>query len=104
MDGLQCIDGVATRGFNDATVVGIETGAPLGAEAVGDLAEYEPGSKCPFGIVVGRRAERESRQPSRLHLMPTKVVVIGIAIKSVRATFGRNIRVHNLYGSEGFPE
>jgi hypothetical protein len=29
MDGLQCIDGVATRGFNDAKAVGIETGAPL---------------------------------------------------------------------------
>ena len=54
-DGLKSADGAAASGFYDRPDVGIELGAPFGAEAVGDFAEHDAGPQGSLGAVVGRR-------------------------------------------------
>jgi len=53
-DGLEHADRSSSRGFNDGSDVGVEFGAPLGSEAVGDLAEDDARARRPLRTVVGR--------------------------------------------------
>ena len=54
-DGGQDPDSSSSGGLEDGPDVGIESGAPLGSEAIGDLAEDDAGPKCLLGAVIGRR-------------------------------------------------
>ena len=46
---------MAAGSFDDGANVGVEFGAPLGAEAVGDFPEHGAGPQGALGAIVGRR-------------------------------------------------
>ena len=52
---MECTDGPPPCGFDDGSYVGVEICAPLGTEAVCDLAEGDAGPQRPLRAVIGRR-------------------------------------------------
>ena len=52
---LKDRDSASSGGLEDGPDIGVELGAPLRAEAVGDLAEDDAGAQRLFRAVVGRR-------------------------------------------------
>jgi hypothetical protein len=52
---LKDRDAASSGGLQDGPDIGVELGAPLRAEAVGDLAEDDAGAQRLFRAVVGRR-------------------------------------------------
>src|SRR5882672_292779 len=54
-DGLKDGDAASSGGLEDGPDVGVELGAPLRAEAIGDLAVDDAGAERLFRAVVGRR-------------------------------------------------
>lgn len=83
-------------GAGDGSVSGMDLGAPVGAESVGDLAEDDGGPDFPFGDVVGGRhasvgQEDEELGAPRLDLplqKPSGGVSGGVADQGVEASFG----------------
>ena len=51
----QDSDSSSSGGLQDGPDIGIEGGAALGSEAIGDLAEDDAGPECLFGAVIGGR-------------------------------------------------
>jgi hypothetical protein len=54
-DGLKDGEAASSGGLKDGSDIGVEFGAPLRAEAVGDLAEDHARAQRLFRAVVGRR-------------------------------------------------
>lgn len=54
LDGRQRGLGVEPGGIDDGTISGVDPGAPVRAEAVGDLTEGDGGPERLFAAVVGR--------------------------------------------------
>jgi hypothetical protein len=70
-DGVDGADGSSSAGFVDGSGVGVDFGAPFGAEAVGDLPIDSAGPDVALGAVVGgvkvaTRDEDEQMPPDRL--------------------------------------
>jgi hypothetical protein len=55
VNGLKDRDCASSGGLEDGPDIGVELGAPLRAEAVGDLAEDDAGAQRLLRAIVGRR-------------------------------------------------